>query len=575
MKTAVSVAEEYKQLRESLAWFVMDDWCLAKASGPDTLSFLQTQTTNDMMKIEVGDGVDNAVTDRKARLLANFSVHRDSEESVLLLVERAQRDRLIDTLETYHIREKVEFSKDTAWNRLLAVQGPKSPVVLDDLTGEVTNLMKHNDIKTVSFEGQRIGLISRSLTGEDGFVLAYPEEIEEKLVARLQEVGSEFGILAIGAETREVLRIEAGIPAYGRDMDDRQILPETGLEHSAVSYSKGCYTGQEVIARIKTYGSPAFALIGLVLEGDTLPPRDSEIRLNNKKVGTIKSAVFSPHLGKNIALAYMQKERRSPGQTYEVTLGGEPYTVKTALLPFYQTKGRTERAETLHKQALEIYKKEENLDQPIALLRQAIALDPKYAAGYEALGVMLSKQKKLDEAISLMKRLAEIDPTEIMAHTNLSIYYMEQGRIEEAEQEKAEATALQFEKMVEESQAKKAREKKAEADQAERERQLEMFIKVLGIDPEDQVANFGLGSIYYDTERYEEAVPPLQTVVKHYKDYSAAYLLLGKTLEKLSRKEEAAEVYQQGIAAASKKGDLMPLRDMQNRLNQIRHSSES
>jgi tetratricopeptide (TPR) repeat protein len=221
---------------------------------------------------------------------------------------------------------------------------------------------------------------------------------------------------------------------------------------------------------------------------------------------------------------------------------------------------------------LALFKAEENLDRPIALLRESIALDPKYAPGYEALGVMLSKQNKLDEAIALMKRLAEIDPQEIMAHTNLSIYYMQQGRIEDAEMEKAEATAIQFEKLVEENQAKKAREKQASKNKEEQERQVEMFHKVLEIDSIDQVANFGLGSIYLDTGKYEEALGPLNTVVEHYRDHSAAYLALGKTLEKLSRKEEAAEVYKDGIEAASKKGDLMPLRDMQSRLNQILHS---
>ncbi|MCH7651069.1 MAG: tetratricopeptide repeat protein, partial [Nitrospinae bacterium] len=108
--------------------------------------------------------------------------------------------------------------------------------------------------------------------------------------------------------------------------------------------------------------------------------------------------------------------------------------------------------------------------------------------------------------------------------------------------------------------------------QQDREHQVEMFHKVLEIDPVDQVANFGLGSIYLDTGKYEEAVGPLQTVVEHYQDHSAAYLVLGKALEKLERREDAAGVYQKGIEAASKKGDLMPLRDMQNRLNQILQS---
>ena len=107
---------------------------------------------------------------------------------------------------------------------------------------------------------------------------------------------------------------------------------------------------------------------------------------------------------------------------------------------------------------------------------------------------------------------------------------------------------------------------------AEREQKISMFKQVLEIDPVDQVANFGLGSVYYDLKRYDEALSPLQTVVKEYNDYSAAYVLLGKTMEKLLRKEEAIEVYRKGIAVASKKGDLMPLKEMQQKLNQLLHS---
>ncbi|MBT6410189.1 MAG: tetratricopeptide repeat protein, partial [Nitrospina sp.] len=168
-----------------------------------------------------------------------------------------------------------------------------------------------------------------------------------------------------------------------------------------------------------------------------------------------------------------------------------------------------------------------------------------------------------------MKRLVEINPQEIMAHTNLSVYYMKQGRIEDAEHEKAEATAIQFEQAIEKNMAKKLQKKEAEQKKKEMEERIGMFKQVLEIDPKDQVANFGLGSIYLETGRYQEGLEPLQTVIEAYQDYSAAYLLLGKTWEKLSNKEAAIETYKKGIAAASKKGDLMPLKDMQNRMNQI------
>ena len=564
-----TLTEEHRQAREGCVYFPLEDFCLLEATGNDTFSFLQNQTTNDVLHLKNGAGVNNALVDRKARLLGNFSLHKTSESSAMILIETHQRDALIQQLKEYHFREDIAWNAEVPFGTLVALQGPKSPVVLERLTGTGAGLHSTNDIFTVNIGEMEILVVCKSLTGEEGYLLACDASHKENLIAALQQAGEPVGIAPIGGETREVLRIEAGIPIYGRDMDKTHILPETGLEHSSVSYHKGCYIGQEVIARIKTYGSPAFALMGIVLDGASLPAMDATIKLNTKKIGVIKSSAYSPSLGKVIALAYLQKDFRSPGQTYEVTLNDEPATITTCLLPFYQTAGKTERAKRLHQDALALFKNEENLDRPIALLREALALDPKYAAGYEALGVMLSKQNQLDEAIALMKRLTEIDPQEIMAHTNLSIYYMQQGRIEDAELEKAEATAIQFEKLVEENQAKKAREKQASHDQEERERQVEMFHKVLAIDPVDQVANFGLGSIYLDTGKYEEALKPLQTVVEHYRDHSAAYLVLGKTLEQLARKEEAAEVYKKGIETASRKGDLMPLKDMQNRLNQI------
>ena len=567
--TVTAITEEHQQAREGCVYFPLEDFCLVEANGKDTFSFLQSQTTNDVLNLAIGSGLGNALVDRKARLLGNFSTYKTSDTTALLLIETQQRDTLINQLEEFHFREDITWNQETSFNYLLALQGPKSPVVLENLTESGISLHNTNDIFSSNIGGIETWVICKSLTGEDGYILACSSDRKEDLLQALHGAGESVSLIPIGNETREILRIEAGLPVYGRDMDKSHILPETGLEHTSVSYHKGCYIGQEVIARIKTYGSPAFALMGIFLDGDTLPAMDSSIKIKTKKIGVVKSSVYSPSLNKVIALAYLQKDFRSPGQTYEVSLNDKPEKITTCLLPFYQTAGKTERAKQLHQQALTLFKKDENLDAPIALLRESIALDPKYAPGYEALGVMLSKQNKLDEAIALMKRLVEIDPQEIMAHTNLSIYYMQQGRIEDAELEKGEATAIQFEKLVEENQAKKAREKQSSQEQAERERQVEMFHKVLEIDPVDQVANFGLGSIYLDTGKYEEALEPLKTVVEHYRDHSAAYLALGKTLEKLSRKEEAADIYKKGIEAASKKGDLMPLKDMQSRLNQI------
>jgi len=560
---------EVDQVRNHCGYFPLEDWCIISAKGKETFSFLQTQTTNDVLQIQLGQGQYNAITDRQARLIANFSVHRVKEHEALILVETSQKELLLNHLETYHFREDVEF---TALDyRLLALQGPKSPLILEKVFENQNLPEKPNDTTQLTLDGNRLDIIMKSLTGDEGHILCFQNKLEDNLIQKLLKISTPP--VKVSENAREVLRIEAGIPIFGKDMDQKNILPETGLEHTSVSYNKGCYIGQEVIARIKTYGAPNFALMGLTVEGLDLPPFNGILRLEKKKIGTIKSSVHSVTLNKVISLAYIHKEHRSPDIDLEVTIENKTFKVKTCLLPFYQSQTRKDHSKRLLTQALQIYKEQDDLDRPIAILRESIELDAKNAEAYEALGVFLSKQDKLDEAISLMKRLTEINPKEIMARTNLSVYYMKQGRIEDAEIEKGEATALQFEQLIEKNMAKKLKKKEEEQKKKEMEERVGMFKKVLEIDPKDQIANFGLGSIYLETGRYQEGLEPLKTVIEAYQDYSAAYLLLGKTWEKLSNKEEAIETYKKGIAAASKKGDLMPLKDMQNRMNQLLHSS--
>jgi len=572
LETTLSSQENHSYLREKAGYFFLDDLCLISAEGSDLFSYLQTQTTNDVNELKPGQGQNNAIVDRKARVISTFSLHRTGEESAVILVETQQKENLLNHLNSFLFRENVTLSSPSHF--VLALQGPKSQEIIKNLTrNNVSIPKKPNDICKFTFEGLPALAIAKSLTGEEGCVLVFQIESEDTITKKLLEFEQQNLLIQVDPHTREVFRVETGIPSYGKDINDKNILPETGLEHSSVSYNKGCYIGQEVIARIKTYGAPNFALMGLIIESDTLPLHDNEIKLNSKKLGVIKSSIFSYSLQKNISFAYIQKDHRSPDIDLDVTIDNKPYKIKTCLLPFYQPQTRKDRSKVLQNKALKLYQNQDDLNQPVTLLREAIELDPKNATAYEALGVFLSKQKKLDEAIALMKRLVEINPEEIMAHSNLSVYYMQQGRIEDAEREKGEATALQFEKAIAENMAKKTTENKVKQDLAEREQKISMFKQVLEIDPVDQVANFGLGSVYHDLKRYEEALPPLQTVVKEYKDYSAAYVLLGKTMEKLSRQDEAIQTYREGIAVASKKGDLMPLKEMQQKLNQLLHSN--
>jgi folate-binding protein YgfZ len=568
MEIISDTVQEITQSRSHCGYFYLNDWSVISCYGKDIVEYLQTQTTNDVKELTVGKGQNNAVCDRKGKLIASFSAHKTEDFSILLLSETVQKELLVQHLDSFIFREDVTLTVPEGVDCLLAVQGPKSGLILETLSEALILPQKPNDVFTFELDGRKGFIVNKSLTCEEGFILCI--STEQKL--RLQEFLEKANACPVSESARETLRIEAGIPRFGKDMDNSNVFPETGLEHSSVSYNKGCYIGQEVIARIKTYGSPSYALMGLIVEGETHPPYNGEITFGGKKIGYVKSSTYSHTLEKIIALVYMQKEHRSPDIDLSVEIDSQPFQTKTALLPFFQTATRSDHARKLHKEALVYFKDEDNLDKPIALLREAIELDPKYAAAYEALGVLLSKQDKLDEAISLMKKLAEIDPMEIMAHSNLSIYYMKQGRIEDAELEKGEATAIEFDKLISAKMDKKKKEKDEEKKRQDQIEKLGMFLQVLEIDEKDQVANFGLGSIYFDQGKHKKALPHFQILVEHFPDYSVAYKLLGKTLEKLSKIDEALEVYKKGISTASKKGDLMPLKEMQSRQYQLLHA---
>ena len=152
----------------------------------------------------------------------------------------------------------------------------------------------------------------------------------------------------------------------------------------------------------------------------------------------------------------------------------------------------------------------------------------------------------------------------LMSHDGLS-----KGMIQEAEDEKALANQLEFKQELDARQAEKAAKQERERIKAEAESRIAMFLEVLEIDPEDPVATMGLGQAYIQLERHAEAVPYLETATRVQKDFSAAYLNLGKCHEVLGNVEAARHAYQTGIDAASRKGDLMPMREMERRLKQL------
>ena len=529
-------------------------------AGADAGTFLHAQLTSDVAALAPGTGQLSARLDRKGALVAWFSLHRLPEQgqpfaTYLALLPRAEIAGLMADLERFVIGEDVLLEDVSDEFDGAVVQGPAAA----------------GGMAEFAVRAEAAGFtIARSFTGDAGYLRLVPRGAS--LAVPMPMIGSDPDDAADTAW--HWLRVEAGWPLLGTDLaPGGRVLPQTGLEDRTVSYTKGCYLGQEVVARIRTYGSVPEALRGLVLgelPGDALPsfpaPGQALGDAEGRKLGTWASGALSVAWQRPVALAYVGRAQRTPGTVLTVRLAdGTTTPAEVVLLPFHDSTDAAQRARRLHERAVHLFSRGDD-GRAVALLEEAIALDPAFAEAYEALGVILGRGERYHQAIDIFKRLGEIAPDEPMVHTNLSLYYMKIGDKDEAERQKAEATLKRFAGLDGEKAAREDAAAETAARRADAERKLGMFGEVLQIDPDDPLALMGLGNALVTLERLEEAEPHLARACAVQKDNSAAYASHGKLLERLGRTDEARAVFTAGVQVASRKGDLMPLREMEHRL---------
>lgn len=218
-----------------------------------------------------------------------------------------------------------------------------------------------------------------------------------------------------------------------------------------------------------------------------------------------------------------------------------------------------------------------NFEQSITKLEAAIQLNPNFPDALEVLGILYSKANRLDNAIDMMKRLTRVAPNHVMAHTNLSRFYVQKGMILEAEQEQAEARRLSWKAELKEQKLAGAVSKSPEEEAREQikdiETRIERYKKVIEFDPKDVLGYFSLGSTYLDAKRLEEAQAAFEKAIQTDPQHSPSYFSLGLALESLGRKKEAVQVYHKGIPVAESKGDMIPLKKMQARLDMLKEKN--
>ncbi len=303
---------EYSVVRRTVGLADLSHRGKLRITGPDRVKFLQGLVTNDVAGTEVGQGVYCLMLTAKGRAIFDLTIYV-RPDSLLAELEPEAITTAIQTLGRYRLVAKATLHNATEELGLLALHGPGADAVLARVLGRELPDPPRPELAGFEAETASWPILAtvQKYTGGPGYHLFVPREGLAEVWESLAKAVAEQAGRPVGHEALRILRIEAGIPRLGDDLDERVLPPEAGLEARAISYTKGCYIGQEVMARIQTYGRVHRRLAGLRLKGPDLPAKGALLYHDQKEVGWVTSACASPRLGP-IALGYVHRDAAAP-----------------------------------------------------------------------------------------------------------------------------------------------------------------------------------------------------------------------------------------------------------------------
>lgn len=324
------VEAQYRAVRTGVGLFDLVGNGLLRVTGKNAIPFLHGLVSNEVRSLTVGTGVLAAFPNLQGKLVALARIYR-IEGGVLLEVEGSNREKVVSNLSRFVLAGEFWIEDlSEAWGGL-ALEGPAVErllgAVAEDWRIEEEQLPARRLVIT-RIGGVEVWAAAHRRCGEPGYDLFLPREAIEGIRERLLGEEVPFPVERIDPEVFEMARIEAGVPREGQDAGEEYILLETGL-NEAISYEKGCYLGQEVIARIHWRGQPARQLRGILpemTEAGGAPAVGTELyatdgSLAGRKIGQITSATWSLRWQRPIALGYVHRYYLTPGTTVELKRG--------------------------------------------------------------------------------------------------------------------------------------------------------------------------------------------------------------------------------------------------------------
>jgi folate-binding protein YgfZ len=348
---------EYAAIRKGTALMDAPNRSVAILTGKDRLSFLHNKITNDTNRLTPGMGCYAYLLNLKGRIVMDMNILH-SEEATLVEIDRRLIHDFVQMMEKYVFTEDVRILDGSEQLGRLTVLGPNAGQLLRkaldagvETLGEPLRHAKRLCGKAT------VTLFRNDLAGETQFELIVPRDQLVSLWQILHEAGGhedggatgehDLGLRAIGWSAFNTARIEAGTPLYGIDISDHYLPMETAHWYTrAVSTTKGCYLGQEIVARMHAHNTVARMLVGLRIKGDKLPVAGTDIfdpasaapgtTVGGQQVGIITSSCMSPMLGNTpIALGYVKKAFAMPGKEVEVLAEGSRLKAEVATLPLW------------------------------------------------------------------------------------------------------------------------------------------------------------------------------------------------------------------------------------------------
>jgi len=310
---------EYAFARQSVALFDTNYQCWAWLDGEDRVRFLNAITTNDVKSLQAGEGVTGLLLNPQGHILAEITTLA-LPERLLLRSHAVVKERTFETLEKFIIMDDaalVDISEELA---SVAIEGPLAPQVVQEFAGVAISDAPENSHWEKQIEGVSCRIMRRSHFGGPGAEIVVDREQAPALWNYLGSKAREVRGGRLGFDTLNQLRLEAGVPWFSHDYDDKVIPHEAGLEQSHISYTKGCYTGQEIVERVRSRGQVNRRLSLLKFSSAEPPSAGTKLLAGEKEVGQVTSSAISNQLKCPIGFAYLRREHNAVGA--EVSFAG-------------------------------------------------------------------------------------------------------------------------------------------------------------------------------------------------------------------------------------------------------------